>query len=247
MDLSLFLDGAREIAPSIRDLPEEQRGSFIEGCMRGREMERLRIAGDLHDSTGQLLIALRLSIARLNADPFIPAAADFIRELDELARELEEQVRTFAFLNFPAPLREDGLVVALQRLARGFSGKTGLNIVFEDRSLLRAGGGSAALALLRVAQEALTNIYRHAGATSGRVSLERQDDLIRLKITDDGNGLPVGQACSGIGLEAMRQRVAAEGGFLKLRRLRRGTLLVAAVPIARLEDSSPRRKTRSTQ
>ncbi len=247
MDLSSFLDGAREIAPSVCDLPEEQRGSFIEGCMRGREMERLRIARDLHDSTGQLLIALRLSIARLNADPFIPPAAEVFRELDEMARELEEQVRTFAFLNFPAPLREDGLVVALQRLARGFSCKTGLSILFENRSSLREGRGSAALALLRVTQEALTNIYRHAVATSGLVSLEQRESLLRLKITDDGQGLPIGQICSGIGLEAMRQRMAAEGGTLTLRRLRRGTLLVAALPVASLEESSPRRKMRSTQ
>jgi two-component system, NarL family, sensor kinase len=246
MDMSTSVEWSLDIAPGVLDIPGDPRESFVEGCMRGREMERMRIARDLHDSTGQLLISLRLSLARLRADPIGPGAADLICELDETVCEIEEQLRTFAFLNFPASLRDDGLVVALQRLSRGFSRKTGLKVEFKNRSSLLAGRRPAALALLRIAQEALTNIYRHAGATSGLVLLEQEGNFIRLKISDNGQGLPIGEPCNGIGLEAMRQRMAAEGGSLTLRRLRRGTRLVAAVPLLRLEEETAR-KTRTSR
>ena len=211
-----------------------QSSSFAAGCLWGRESERQRLASELHDCTSQLLIALKLQIAGFNARTDTPGVADLVEDLEDTARQIEEQVRAFAFVNFPAQMPDGGLVPALQRLADGFSRKTGIETRFELDTSHFAGRGPAAQALLRVAQEALANVYRHACATAVCMSLTVECGEAVLRIADDGRGLPDEPCGIGIGIEGMRQRLAAEGGRLALSRMRPGALVTAAVPASRL-------------
>jgi len=220
------------------DRPQEELASYIDGCIHGRDMERQLLSRELHDSTGQLLVALKLGLAHLKVLAGPGATGEAFAEIESVVREVEGHIRAFTFMSYPAALREDGLSQALRRLAQGFADKTGLEITFENGDTIPL-NRSSDLTLLRVAQEALTNVYRHAQATSVRVSLKSRPGRTDLSIEDDGRGLPWDEPCSGIGIEGMRQRLEVEGGTLEFIRLKRGTRLVASVPADRFAASSP--------
>ena len=209
---------------------EDIAGRFLEA----QEFERIRLGQELHDSTGQLLVALKLSIAHFRASaPGGPN--DFLEEIDMAVREIEQQIRIFSFLHYPAQLAEQGLVATLHSFARSFARKTGTHVLFRGDGCSPLCSGNAALDLLRVAQEALTNVFRHARANSVRISLARRKDRIELSIKDNGCGLPEGDGLlpEGVGLHSMRHRVERQGGRLILRRRQKGTEVLASVPIER--------------
>jgi signal transduction histidine kinase len=209
----------------------------MEGCLAGQELERMRLGRELHDSTGQLLISLHLIIARLKLSPIDPDVA--LQEIDDAVRAIEREIRATTWLCHPPCLSADGLIATLHRLCREFGNRTGIPTTFSDRSGGGLAQGPTALALLRIAQEALTNIYRHARAESASLALDREGDWIALTIRDDGCGLPQGNLHPGVGLQSMEHRLASLGGELQVQRLIQGTQLVARLPAGRGVASLP--------
>jgi len=216
-------------------LSADQQTWLLEGFLCAQDIERFRLGQELHDSTGQLLVVLRLSLAQIKAQPTALASSELFREIEWTVEQIEKEMRAFSFLHYPTQLREGGLVVALDEFARGFGRRTGLKVSFQNLCRTNPGAGPAAPALLRITQEALTNVYRHAHATSVRISLAERGDKIRLCIEDDGKGIPEAaiDCRTGVGLQSMNHRVESSGGKLVLKRLKRGTRVTAIVPAHR--------------
>jgi two-component system NarL family sensor kinase len=143
---------------------------YLAGYLKAKERERIRFSRELHDSIGQLLLALRLDVSKL-ARTTASGLAEAINDVQCDAHEIEDKVRALAFLHYPAELSRDGLPIALRNYVTGFGKRTGIRASFRvegECSYLKC---EAALALLRVAQEAMTNAFRHGGAKSIKVSL----------------------------------------------------------------------------
>lgn len=193
-------------------LEEERRASSSRALM-AQEAERRRIAQELHDEIGQILTAvvLQLKSASEQAAPEMQAS---LLEVQEAARSALDEVRRIARHLRPDVLEELGLVSALSALATGAGRQSGVSIkrsFAEDLPALRP---EVELVLYRVAQEGLTNINRHAGASHVELSLGRSLGGVVLRISDDGVGL--NGAGEGAGLRGMRERAMLVGGRLHI-------------------------------
>jgi signal transduction histidine kinase len=207
---------------------------YLEHRLMAQEYEGLRMGRELHDSTGQLLLSLRLGISHLKRAHDAGETEEILEEISETVRQIDQEIRAFSYLHYPAELGKGGLVAALNTLARGFGDRTGLKIVFKSICNRAIANGAASIALLRVAQEALMNVHRHACAGLVRMSLLEHGGMLQLSVQDDGRGMPSATSepvSKGLGLPGMRHRVERLGGQLSIRRLKQGTKLIASVAI----------------
>ncbi|MCL6698310.1 sensor histidine kinase [Sphingomonas sp. NSE70-1] len=217
----------------VSDLSSAERSQYFESCLRAQENERLKLGRELHDSTGQLLLALRLEIARLREVHGASAQGSLLDEIEGTVREIDREIRAFSFTHYPAEIGREGLGPALRSLARGFANRTGLRINFTSIPDSVAHSGQVALALLRIAQEALLNVHRHAQAFHVQMGLTLRGGVLELTVRDDGVGIPLDhdlEESHGVGLLGMRHRVERLGGRFAIRRMKRGTKIVASVP-----------------
>jgi signal transduction histidine kinase len=217
----------------VPNLEAAERSQFFESCLKAQENERLKLGRELHDSTGQLLLALRFEIARLREVNGTVDQASLLDEIDETVREIDREIRAFSFTHYPAEIGHDGLGAALRSLARGFGNRTGLRIDFTSIPNCIAQSGPVALALLRVAQEALLNVHRHAKALHVQMALTLREGMMELVVRDDGVGIPQAhdlEESHGVGLAGMRHRIERLGGQFAIKRLKHGTKIVASVP-----------------
>ena len=246
MDLNTDLPAASSLTGDLREQIGPRKAATrsahstpidvrqMDSRLQAQDEERLRMGRELHDSTGQLLLALRLGIAHLRDVHGTVAEDEALAEIEETAASIDSEIRSFAFTHYPATVGHEGLATALQNLARGFSIRTGLCVKFTDQCSDRIDDGPTAVALLRVSQEALTNVHRHAGAARVSVNLTSNDRAIELSIRDDGRGIASefeNGSFSGVGLQGMRHRVERLGGLFSIRRLKHGTRLLARVPL----------------
>lgn len=202
-----------------------------------QEEERERIAEELHDSTAQHLVAVGLHLMRLRqyvspgrGHAMLDEAADAV---DEAAREL----RAFTYLLHPPCLENGGLAGTVQAFATGFARRTGLDTSVRMPEAADCLPFDVQRSLLRVIQEALTNIYRHAAASRVRIDLRFGAETLKLRVLDDGCGLSrsvrkaaEGGALLGVGVTGMRARMLRFGGGLQFLSNGRGTLVIAILP-----------------
>ncbi|MGN6377495.1 MAG: HAMP domain-containing sensor histidine kinase [Gaiellales bacterium] len=215
--------GGPEVAQLVRGFNqmlerlEEERRESARRALRAQEDERLRVAQGLHDEVGQVLtgVLLQLDALRGSADADRELAVD---ETKQAVRQALEDVRRIAQELRPEMLEHLGLVSALTELARRFSSSSGIKVVRQLHESLPPLSEEAELAVYRVAQESLTNVARHAGATCVTLTLERGADSVILHVTDDGRGLPgrVDGYAHG-GLRGMRERALLVGGVLAVK------------------------------
>jgi PAS domain S-box-containing protein len=206
-----------------RRAAEERVKSLLKQLVAVQEEERRRIARDIHDQMGQQMTALRMSLEslRANCDGQSELAEQFMRTL-ALAEELDQSVDFLTWELRPAALDHLGLSAALANLVRGWSERFRLPAEYHASGVddLRL-APDAEINLYRLAQEALHNVYKHAGATSVGVFLERRDDHAVLIIEDDGRGFDPGGVSDGddgerMGLVGMRERATLVGGELEV-------------------------------
>lgn len=215
---------------------------MFDEVLKARDQERRRIGQELHDSAGQLLVSLQLSISQLR---HVHEASELDLMLDEIrdtVRQIDTEIRSLSFLNVPAELGSYGLAAALRMLANGFSRRTGICVSF-DSAEIPAGGGPTSTALLRVAQEALVNIHRHSHATAARMELRKTAGFLRLMISDNGVGMPAGaglEESAGVGIRGMRFRVEQLGGRFEIRKAKRGSRIAVSVPIRDYQKTKDR-------
>jgi signal transduction histidine kinase len=231
-DLRLAETFASRAAVAV-DLSQRIARDALRRVVDAQELERRRLARELHDETGQALTSILLGLRALeeSLEGERPRAA--VRDLRELVVATLQDVRRLAVELRPKVLDDFGLVPALERLAETFGDQTGLAIRFEAN--LRDGRllPEVETALYRIVQEALTNIVKHAQASNVSVVLTRKAGSVAAVIEDDGLGFDTARIREGgSGIEGMRERMGLLDGRLEVESTAEsGTTLVAEVPL----------------
>ena len=200
-----------------------------------------RIASDLHDSTCQHLIAASLSLLRLRRSANDAVSAEKIcDEIDVSINQALREIRAYSYLLYPQDLLNDGLKRTIEEYVSGFSARTSLKGIVDITPEVRRLPYETQCSLLRLVQEALTNVFRHASATKVKIAIEAMRNALRLRVIDDGCGIAVRQTKSalgatslGVGIQGMRSRVRQLGGTFEIHSstgTRRGTTICAMLP-----------------
>ncbi len=210
---------------------EEERRESTRLVLAAQEAERLRIAQELHDQVGQTLTAVLLQLSRIHARVPSGLRAD-VDEVQDAARASLEDVRRIAIELRPEALDDLGLPSALEALANGFAQRSGLRVIRRIKIDLPPVSPETELVIYRVAQEALTNVARHAGTDEAELTLNTDDGQLALTVSDRGCGLQDDQA-EGAGMRGMRERATLIGAQLRIERdpSGDGTRLRLVIPV----------------
>lgn len=200
---------------AMLDRLEHERADSGRRALRAQETERARLARELHDELGQLLTGVVLQLEGLGASVAPERRAD-VTEIQDTVREGVQSVREIAQGLRPPALDEFGLRASLVALAVGFAERSGLRVRQRIDPDLPVLGREAELAVYRVAQEAMTNVVRHARAERIELKLERRDGAVVLTVRDDGCGIEPGHLRSATGVAGMRERALLVGGSLNV-------------------------------
>jgi PAS domain S-box-containing protein len=206
-----------------------------------QEEERRSIAEELHDSTAQHLVAVNLNLAALKARGSIPPESlGLIDEIQKAVREATSEIRTFTYLLRPPQLEEEGLCTVSRQYILGFARRTGLQATIRLNPLADELPPADRRALLRIIQESLANVHRHAAARHVSVNLRCVGGSVHLVVRDDGGGMPSPingkngeHAALGVGLPGMAMRVRQLGGKLEVNSGSAGTTIHASIPFRR--------------
>lgn len=227
-----------------RDRREIQ--SLASQVIHAQEEERKRLSRELHDDTAQLLFAQLLTITTVRAS----ASGDTLRltqELERMTVQSLESVRRLALELRPPALDDLGLFDALGELCQRFSDQLGIPVTFEHRGSRSRVPTEVELVVYRVAQEALTNVAKHAAADHVWVQFDRGEEEMTISIRDDGKGIDPSvprrpdETGLGLGLFGMEERVALAGGSFRIwRRGSRGTEVFALIPLLGATPASTR-------
>ena len=203
-----------------------------------QEQERRALARELHDRVGQSLIALNLNLTIINnqlTDKLTSPVSSRLADSIKLATEIIAIVRNVMSDLRPVVLDEYGMVAALQAHIEKFENRYGLNVEFtSSEPPVPRVNAAMEITVLRIAQEALLNIARHAQANHISLSLQWEKDAMLLTVQDNGIGIPAsneGSYPNGHGLMIMRERAEAVGGSLNiLSTIDKGTRIEASLP-----------------
>ncbi|MEX2023945.1 MAG: GAF domain-containing sensor histidine kinase, partial [Thermoleophilaceae bacterium] len=206
-------------------------GDALRRVVEAQELERRRLARELHDQTGQELTSVLLGLKAVEEATTDAERAEALGAVRGQVVETLRDVRRLAVELRPKALDDFGLVAALERLRDTFSEQTGMRVDLESQ----IGGrlpSDVETALYRIVQEALTNIVKHAQASSISIVLTRSSRAVSAVIEDDGRGFTPDSGGEGLGLLGMAERLALLGGKLKIESSRgAGTTIVAEVPL----------------
>jgi signal transduction histidine kinase len=223
------------------DLSQRVSRDALRRVVEAQELERARLARELHDETGQALTSILLGLRHLDD----VAASDEAREATAAIRELVastlQDVRRLAVELRPSALDDFGLVPALERLAANVSERSpDLAVDIEARLGGMRPPPEAETALYRIVQEALTNVVKHAEARRVSITLVRKGESAVVVVEDDGRGFePEAVRDGALGFVGMRERVELVGGRLAVESSPgAGTTLVAEVPVQRPPDDA---------
>ncbi len=231
-DLRLAETFAARAAVAV-ELSQRVAQDAFRRVVQAQELERRRLAHELHDETGQALTSILLGLKPLEEALSDHPARAALAELREHVVAALQDVRRLAVELRPAVLDDFGLVAALERLTESFAEQTGIRVDFHSALGESRLPGEVETALYRVVQESLTNIVKHAKAVGVSVSLARRESAVAAVIEDDGAGFdPRAVREGGVGLLGMRERLALIDGRLEIEsRPGAGTTLVAEVPL----------------
>ena len=230
-DLRLAETFAARAAVAV-ELSQRVAREALSRVVQAQELERRRLARELHDETGQALTSILLGLKPLEeALSDHPARTD-LSELREHVVAALQDVRRLAVELRPPVLDDFGLAAALERLTETFGEATGIRVDFHSALGAKRLPGEVETALYRVVQESLTNIVKHANARSVSISVARRESAVAAVIEDDGDGFdPRVVREGGVGLLGMRERLALLDGRVEIEsRPGAGTTLVAEVP-----------------
>ncbi len=202
-----------------------------------QDEERRRIARELHDSAGQIIVALGMNLDLMTQEDGVPNRSGRVQESRKLVRELSDEIRTMSYLLHPPLMDEAGLSGALGWYVEGLQQRgSGLQVELTLPQEIGRFSDETEMAVFRVVQECLTNIHRHAGASKVLIEVALLEDRILLKINDNGNGIPAGVLTnirshrSGVGITGMRERVRHLGGTMDIASDEGGTTVTVSLP-----------------
>ena len=224
----------------VTEVKETNRalGELSERLLTLQEDERQRIAAELHDSTAQHLAAIGLNAmnlkSRSSCDPDTQKLWEDVEiSLEEATREL----RAFTYLLHPMRLERDGLDATLQRYVEGFAQRTGLSVNMSMSAGVDHLPIEIRRSILRIVQEALANVHRHASASRVTIKQRFAANHFHMVVRDDGIGMKASTELLGaagiplgVGIQGMRERLRQFGGRLEIRSGTRGTSVHVSVP-----------------
>lgn len=224
---------------TFRKQSEEELRQLSGYLMRVQDEERRRLARELHDSTGQKLVALKMNLETVTKEKELSKPAkSTLSESSKILDEATQEIRTLAQLLHPPLLDEAGLVSAIRWLVDGFSSRSGISVDLAIPDELNRLPQNYELALFRVVQESLMNIHRHSGAKKVKIEVTQGRDALSVQVRDDGKGLPTGtdgrKPTMGVGILGMKERLAQLGGRLDvISENHKGTIIKAVVPLVK--------------
>jgi signal transduction histidine kinase len=211
-----------------------------------QDEERRRFARELHDSVGQVLVALsmNLSTARTDIERLINTV-NVLGESEALVQEMSKEVRTVSHLLHPPLLDEAGLWSALRWYVDGFAERSKIRVDLEFPDDFGRLTRELETAVFRVVQECLTNIHRHSGSPIAKIRVAHSDGLVHIEVEDRGKGIPPEKlmemdsaGMAGVGVRGMRERIRQLGGRLDIDSSSRGTIIRASLPVANTSSST---------
>ena len=221
-------------------LSRERELELLSGArVKAQEEERRRIAREIHDSLGQMLTAIKFNVEILEDATNLQADEDRrrITEIKSLLDNAMAEAREISYNLMPSVLVDFGLVPAIQFLGEQFSKSSHLNVHVHVSGVENRLDPSTEVGLYRIAQEALTNITKHAEASTVNIQLLGDSKSVRLIVEDDGKGFMINRLEArkdqryGMGLLSMRERAASFNGLFTLEsRPGKGTEIIVEIP-----------------
>jgi signal transduction histidine kinase len=229
------------------------RNRFSALVTKAEDRERRRIARELHDGTGQTLALLIMNLDRIGSSA-VRGHSELrgpVSECARLARQVLEEIRATCYLLHPPTLEEFGLTGALERYIAGFQQLTGIGVACHLDHQIEGLSSEAEIAIFRMAQECLTNVFRHSGSRTAAICLTAVQDRVVLEVKDSGKGISIenlmkirrGESC-GVGLRGIRERARSLGGSFEVSAVGRKTRIRVEIPTHAGPRFSPRRPDR---
>jgi PAS domain S-box-containing protein len=207
--------------------------------LESQDVERRHIARELHDSAGQTLAALGMSLGRLAQDAKNnpDQLAKGIRDAEGLVQHLTQEIRTTSYLLHPPMLDEVGLSSALSWYVQGLAERSSLQIDLKVPENFGRLPSEMELLIFRLVQESLTNIHRHSGSKTALIRIEREGNNVQVTVEDQGGGMSTERLAeiqsrgTGVGIRGMRERVRHFLGDLVIESSDSGTKVYATLPL----------------
>ena len=209
--------------------------------LHAQDSERRRIARELHDSAGQIVAALQMTLIPLEeqAGKLDADVSKGIGQSLEFLQQLSGELRTVSYLLHPPLLDEAGLPSALRWYIEGFAERSKIDVELEIDARLGRLSQDLELAVFRVIQECLTNIHRHSGSKQAKIRVTGSDNEVRLDVRDFGKGIPAidrngsSKMQFGVGIQGMRERIRQLNGRFEIKSHPDGTTVSARLPIVK--------------
>jgi signal transduction histidine kinase len=220
-----------------RDIEHKLRSLSLT-VLRLQDDERRRVARDLHDTAGQTLTAVKLSLSALeNKVKRDPSTVKLFADLNSLADQALQEIRTTSHLLHPPLLDESGFASAASWYVEGFNKRSPIQVKLQMPEGARL-PSTVEIVLFRVLQESLTNITKHTDTATVDVVLKVDDETIELSVRDYGKGIAPERVKRlnhtgsdvGVGIAGMRERLKELGGKLEIQSDSSGTVLIASLP-----------------
>jgi len=222
-----------------RKRAEESLRALTARLLQLKDDERRRIARELHDSAGQILVALDINLSLVQKNEGLaPNAANAVRESIALVQQLSKELRTTSHLLHPPLLDESGLPSAVCWFVDGFAKRSKIPVDLEIAPDLGRLPRELETTIFRMVQECLTNIHRHSGSPTASIRIARNSNHVSVAVRDRGKGMSAdnyrnsfGPITPGVGIQGMRERVRQLGGHLQIHSGSSGTTVRATLPV----------------
>jgi len=198
---------------------KEQELTTIDAMIEGQEKERQRLASDLHDSVGATLSAARLQFDHINKNKDkLDTLAAMFEKTGSLLDEAYNEVRSMAHLKNSGVIAKNGLLPAVEKLAKNASGTNKLKVEVQDFGLENRLENSLEITIFRIIQELVTNVIKHANASEATISITQHKDSLNIIVEDNGRGFDAQkfQQKEGMGLSGIERRIEHLEGTLEV-------------------------------
>jgi PAS domain S-box-containing protein len=214
--------------------------------LRAQDDERRHIARELHDSAGQTIAVLAMSLDRLihKMGTQAPEISTDAQSIQETVHQLQREVRTASYLLHPPLLDEIGLASALSWYVRGLVERSGLEVKLDIAEDFGRLPHDMELTIFRLVQECLTNIHRHSGSKTAAIRIIRREDQIQIEISDQGKGMSTSELAaaqssrSGVGISGMRERLRQFHAQMQIESDETGTRVTVVIPVAKITSAT---------
>jgi len=221
------------------DLANSNLRDLSARLLQMQDEERRRIARELHDSVGQLLVGLSLNMSTVRAEiERLTKAAAVLSDSENLIQEMSKEVRTISHLLHPPLLDEAGLASAIRWYIDGFAQRSHIKVELDCPDDFGRLPRDVETAMFRIVQESLTNIHRHSGSLVAQIRCRRIHERVLVEVQDHGTGIPqekiamlASVGTPGVSIRGMRERVRQLGGDVKITSDSKVTTVAVTLPV----------------